>query len=216
MKDPARQGLRYGVTIGDIDELAHRALRFAFARAMDYTDRYDAAWHAIAESLYTADTAPTRRDLTLVGARAVNQLVQDHHRTWGIARTWGSGEGTVPGFQRYWELDRRVTGSPEDAVIDPTALRQIWPRLSVTHQQVLLAMAVHADQVVAAAAVGKSYACFGSHLKNARRQFFELWHEGETPSRLWGKSDRRHGRRTATQVLVNRRQQRARRDAAQT
>lgn len=210
MTHPALR-LRYGFTLDDIDRLAHAAVSTAFARAMDYTDRFDAAWHAIAETIYAADTAPTRRDLTLAGATAVNRLVQDHRQARGMTRTWDSSEGSVAAFQRYWELARRVSPSPEDAVVDRAAVRQIWPRLSPTHQQILLAMAVHADQVIAAEAVGKTYACFGSHLKNARRAFFLLWHEGETPSRLWGKADRRHGRHTATQTLRNRRQQRERR-----
>lgn len=202
----------HGYTMRDLDRLAHTAVNVAFARGMDYTDRYDAAWHAIAETLSTAEQAPTRRDLTLAGATAVNRHAQDHHRQWGMARRWGAGEGSVPAFGRYWELERRVAPSPEDGVVDRAALRQIWPRLSPTHQHVLMAMAVHADQVAAAEAVGKTTVCFRSHLKNARREFFELWHEGETPSRVWGRSDRR-GRRSAMQTLVNRRQHRARRAA---
>lgn len=208
------QALRHGYTLHDIDHLARAGVHLAFARAMDYTDRYEAAWHTIAESLYTAETPPTRRDLRLIGARAVDRLVQDQRRTWGVAREWGSSEGGVAAFQRYWELSRRVSPSPEDTVVDRQALREIWPCLSATHQQVLLAMAAHADQALAAEAVGKSYATFGSHLRNARRAFFVLWHEHETPSRLWGKADHRHGRRTAVQVLINRRQQRARRQGS--
>jgi hypothetical protein len=210
--NPADVPLRFGYTMPDIDRIARGAVNVAFPRGLDYGDRYDAAWYGVVEHLYTAEEKPTRRDLVTAGAHAVNDLAKDYYHTWGMAdRNLYGGDGTMPAFQRYWHLFRRVTPSPEDAVIDQAALRQIWPMLRPTHQKILLAMASHADQVYAAEATGKSVATFRSHLKNARREFFALWHEHETPSRVWGKDDRRHGRRTATQSLRNRRQQRDRR-----
>lgn len=214
MNTPNNTPLRHGYTMTDLDILARISVATAFARAMDYVDRYDAAWHGIAEHLVLADTAPTRADLKHAGTKAINDAAQDHFHTWGMARgkTVGTG-GSMAAFQRYWDLSRRSTSSPEDMVVDQAALRQIWPELSSLHQRVLLAMATHGDYGLAAEACGKSRATFASHLKNARRAFFELWHEHETPSRLWGRTDRVSGRRTAAQTLVNRRQQRARRAA---
>ncbi len=212
---PTGEPLWHGYTMDDLDRLARIASLRAFGgRILDPVDRYETAWDAIAVALATADEAPAGGQLVIVGSRAVDRAAQDHRHTWGMARTWASAEGDMAGYQRYWELARRSSASPEDAVVDRAALRQIWQRLSVTHQQVLYALAVHdGDHGEAAQTLGKSLATFRSHLKDARAVYRSLWHEHETPSRLWGKSGQR-GRRTAAQTLVNRRQQRARRAAA--
>lgn len=204
--------LRYGYTLDVIERLTNIAVNMAWPRAMDYRDRYDAAWYAIVEVLYTAEESPSARDLKLAGANAVNRLAQDHARTRGLdGKNPDAGYEGMRGFRRYWLLDTLPTSSPENAVVDRLAVAQIWPLLSPTHQDVLLAMAVHADHVSAAEALGKTYATFTSHLRNARHSFRQLWHEHETPTGMWGRSDRRHGQRTAAQVLANRIQQRARR-----
>jgi hypothetical protein len=203
--------LRHGYNLADLERLTGIAIHVAHSRAMDYRDRYDAAWFAIVEALYMAEVRPDPWELKRTGTRAVNRLAQDHGHTWGYDRNSpDGGYETMRGFLKYWELDRRAHPSHEHRVVDRVALWQIWPELSDTHRSVLLAMAAHHDQLAAAAGLGKSYATVGSHLRDARREFFALWHEGETPSRLWGKSDRRRGRHTATQTLRNRRQQRAR------
>jgi hypothetical protein len=203
--------LRHGYNLADLERLANGAVGAAYTRAMDYSDRYDAAWFAIVEALYMAEERPEPWRLKRAGSRAVNRLAQDHGHTWGYDRANAdAGYEAMPRFLKYWELDRRARSSPEGSIVDRVALWQIWPELSGTHRAVLLAMAAHRDQEAAAAGLGKSYATVGSHLKNARREFLALWHEGETPSRLWGKADRRRGRHTAAQTLRNRRQQRAR------
>jgi hypothetical protein len=215
MTGPATTNLWHGYALADIDRIARIAAAHARGgRILDYSDRYDAAWHAVAEALCTSQEPPAARDLAAAGMTAVNQLAQDHRHTWGMARVWGSGEGDIAAYRRYWELARRVASSPEDPVVDRLALRQIWPRLSLTHQQVLYALAVHGDHDAAAASLGKSTSTYRSHLKSARASYRVLWHEHETPSRMWGRSGER-GRRTATQVLANRLRQRARRARAQ-
>jgi hypothetical protein len=212
---PTCVNLWHGYGLTDIDRLARITAACApGGRILDPTDRYNTAWSAIAETLCAATEPPTRRDLFAAGANAVNRAGQDHRRTWGMTRTWGSAEGDVAAYARYWELDRRSTGSPEDTVVDRTALQQIWPRLSVTHRQVLYALAVHdGDHQAAADSLAKSLVTYRSHLRAARAAYRAWWHQHETPSRMWGKSGQR-GRRTAAQALANRRQQRARRAAA--
>lgn len=208
--------LRHGYNLADLDRIARAAVAAAYPRAMDYRDRYDAAWHAIAELLYSIDTRPAPSELKRTGMSAVNRLAQDHGRTWGYDRANpDAGYEAMRGFLRYWELDRRSASSPEGRVVDELALWQIWSCLSDTHRAVLLALAAHGDQAAASHALGKTYATVGTHLMNARRAFLALWHEGEQPSRVWGRADRRRGRHTATQTLRNRRQQRARRVAGE-
>lgn len=213
--NPTTTSLWHGYSLDSIDHLARiAAARARGGRILDPDDRYEAAWGFIVEHLATADTAPTTGDLLKGALTAVNRAAQDHRHTWGMNRAWGSAEGDMGGYQRYWELARRSAASPEDPVVDRAALRQIWPALSVTHQQVLYALALHdGDHREAATSLGKSLVCFRSHLKGARAAYRALWHEHETPSRMWGRSGQQ-GRRTAAEVLVNRRQQRARRAAA--
>jgi len=212
---PTTANLWHGYSMDDLDRLARIASLRAFGgRILDPCDRYETAWHAIAEHLASADEAPTGGLLVSVGTTAVNRAGQDHRRTWGMTRTWGSGEGDVAAYARFWELARRSVASPEEPVVDRTALRQIWPRLSITHQQVLYALAIHdGDHQAAADSLSKTLGCYRSHLKGARAAYRALWHEHETPSRMWGKSGQQ-GRRTAAQTLANRRQQRARRAVA--
>lgn len=213
--NPTTANLWHGYAMDDLDRLARIASLRAFGgRTLDPSDCYETAWGAIAEHLATADDPPTSSQLIATGTTAINRAGQDHRHTWGMARTWASSEGDIAGYRRYWELDRRVAGSPEDPVVDRTALRQIWPALSLTHRQVLYALAIHdGDHQAAADSLGKTLLTYRSHLRAARAAYRALWHEHETPSRMWGKSGQQ-GRRTATQVLANRRQQRARRAAA--
>lgn len=214
MNDPTTTGLWHGYSMNDLDRLARLAAIRAFGgRILDPGDRYETAWGAIAEHLARADEPPTGRQLVAVGATAVSRVGQDYRRTWGIARTWDPAEGNSVGYRRYWELARRSAVSPEGSVVDQIALRQIWPRLSITHQQVLYALAIHdGDHREAAASLGKTLPMFRNHLMDARVAFRALWHEHETPSRMWGKSGQR-GRRNAAQTIAARRWQRARRAA---
>jgi hypothetical protein len=48
-----------------------------------------------------------------------------------------------------------------------------------------LALAAHGDYATAAQAVGYPYGSFSCLISQARAEFFALWHEAETPSRLW-------------------------------
>lgn len=207
MPDISRERIRYGYTLTDLDRLARLCVTVAWARMTDHRDRYDAAWHAIAETLYTATEPPTERDLTTAGVNAISRLAQDEQRHHG--QHVDAGLEGRPNFQRYWAL-ARVTPSPEDGIVDRIALAQIWPTLSATHRQALIALAVYEDHDLASSAIDRSPATYRQHLKNGRAAFRVLWHEGEVPSRMWGRSmGSKVGRRTATQVLVRRRQKRA-------
>ncbi len=53
-----------------------------------------------------------------------------------------------------------------------------------------LALAAHNDYAKAAEAVGYPYSTFSYLISEARAEFFALWHQGETPSRIWA-TDRR-------------------------
>lgn len=202
--------IRHGYTLTDIHQIAKISVNVAYGRSMDYRDRYDAAWHAIAEHLCAAEQCPTRLELKNAGVRAVDCLVQNDQRQHGFnSRNPAAG---LPRFERYWALGR-VTPSPEDAIVDRVALAQIWPTLSATHQQILLAYAIYSDHTLAAAAAGRNIGTYRSHLRSARAAYRKLWHEHEAPSAMWGQSRVRPGSRSATLVVADRARQRARRAA---
>jgi hypothetical protein len=95
-----------------------------------------------------------------------------------------------PSFGLYWDSVARHTASHEDAVIERTALWQIWEQLSACEREALLALAIHDEYATAANALGLQYYTYCARVRRARKRFLELWHEGEAPSRPWGR-DRR-------------------------
>jgi len=55
------------------------------------------------------------------------------------------------------------------------------------------ALATFNTYQAAADALGVQYQAFARRIRMARRRFFALWHEGETPSGMW-RYDRRQDR----------------------
>jgi hypothetical protein len=85
-------------------------------------------------------------------------------------------------------------------VVDHLALAQIWPQLSDLHREALTALATHGQYDLAAASLGVTYQVLILRIRRARAAFKQLWHEGETPSRQWGRDERkRRGERTVMQ-----------------
>lgn len=200
----------HGYTLADIDRHTRASVNVAYARSMDYRDRYDAAWHAIAELLCTAEERPTGLELKAAGVRAVEIVCRDDWRHRGINHR--DPEAGRPRFERYWALSR-ATPSPEESIVDRLALHQIWPAMTDTHQQMLLAFALHGDHQLAANSTGRILATYRVHLGNARRAYRRLWHEHEAPSVMWSQSRSRVGSRSATQVMNERLRRRQRRVA---
>jgi hypothetical protein len=69
-------------------------------------------------------------------------------------------------------------------------LAQIWPRLNDMDRQALTALATANSYTAAANMLGLEYQTFANRVRRARTRFLALWHEGETPSRIW-RVDRR-------------------------
>lgn len=176
----------HGWTLAQIDATARYAVGMAGPRAGDVNDRYEAAWSAIAEALLVAGDPPGLWDLRWAGVKAIQRMDREERRQHGLNQEYEDAER----FWRYWFPG--VTQSPEDGIVDRLACERIWDELRPVHQSVLLALAAHDDRESAAQACGKQPATFNSHLSGARRAFLALWHEGEAPSRFWGKDDRRH------------------------
>ncbi len=183
----------HGYTMTDIHLTAQLAANTSWARGGDYLDRFEAAWHAIVEELLTATDRPDRHYLVAVGQVATRDDVRAEMRHRGArADDRTSGYEVGKNFNRYWW--QRHTVSPENQIVDATALRQIWPRLTPQQRNDLTMYATTGDLGRAAEAAGLDRQAFVLRLNKARRAFRALWHEGETPSHMWrqDRGDRPH------------------------
>lgn len=200
------QEIRHGYTLDDAYRIARYVVRTnMWHRAMDTPDRLEAAWYAVVELLYSADQAPSGNDLIWAGNRAIDRLVRDEYHSHGVpGRDWMAGKCSAPNFQRYWWLSMLPAPSCENRVVERQALRQIWPRLTPRQRDALTALASTGDYQLAAGAMGVTLGTFNVQISKARKVFFALWHEGESPSRVWG-TDRRIGSRAVGSVDRKRR-----------
>lgn len=175
----------HGYTFTDLHLAAQLAANTCWTRGADYIDRFDAAWFAIAEALAASTEPISRHDLVSIGQVAVRDEVRAHMRHRGARPDdLTSGYEVAKNFNRFW--CQRNTASPEAQVVDSTALRHIWPRLSQQHRDTITTYAlVDGDYRKAAAAAGTSVHNFCGRLNKARVAFRALWHEGEAPSAMW-------------------------------
>jgi hypothetical protein len=210
--------IRWGYTMNDAAAIARRVVQTLPVPNITGlgADMTDAAWHAIVEHLCTATRRPPPADLFLAAQQAAQQEHDDHGRHHGDAyRGVDSKGGPRPRFIAYWTP--QPMPPPETVVVDHLTLWAIWATLTPTDQQALIALAVHGDYRLAAATLGCTYNAFLMRINKARRRFRQLWHEGETPSAMWG-CDRRvgaytRGRRDSPDGPVNAVRERQRRNA---
>lgn len=197
--------LRHGYTLSDLHRLTKLAVNTAKGwLAMDYTDLMEAAWFGISEHLVAAEYWPPEHDLVRAGQKAVNALVVDemHHAGYFKYKAGGRldrGPGSMPAFVKFWFTPAAV--SPESRIVERVTLTQIWPALTPRQREAFTALAAHGDYMLAAESLGIEPQTFRSLLGRARREFLALWHEHETPSRMWG-TDRRVYRRETTDPAV--------------
>ncbi|MFE3452431.1 hypothetical protein ACFXJ8_26255 [Nonomuraea sp. NPDC059194] len=187
----ARDGLRWGYVAADIDRFARMACsrnvgNFAFHPA----ERYEIAWSAIAMELYTATERPASGDLIYAGWNAISAANADGARHHGRDQIRHKGT-TRSSFWLYWDDAKRYTSSPENNIVERIALDQIWPLLTDSQQEALTALAVHGSMAAAAHALGKSTGALHQVAHKGRARFKQWWHEGEIPSKPWGRDKRR-------------------------
>jgi hypothetical protein len=200
--------LRHGYTVAQVRSiclgLVKRQTWLESVSVASFDQRLEVAWHAIIEHLYTSDQPPARREMMQAASRAVNRDVQLTRQFHGCNTHDGYAGTTIKGFERYWWFTANPTPSPENRVTDKVALAQIWPRLHPLHQTALTALATHNDHGLAAASLGISRRLFTTRLSDARQAFLTLWHEGESPSRLWRGNKTTTPRRRARRITGNR------------
>jgi hypothetical protein len=179
--------VRHGYTLADINGIAIQALRMDRWNGGDTDERYAAIWHAIAEDILSAETAPGRQSLLTTGIHAADRHVHAEMRHAG--RDPVNIGRTIPGYERYWSAT--PTPSPETRVVERTALYQVLPLLTQRQREALMALAVHEDYSAAAQAIGSTYKTYCTLIIQARVRIYRAWHQGETaPTKPWRKDIR--------------------------
>jgi DNA-directed RNA polymerase specialized sigma24 family protein len=194
--DPA---LRHGFTYGNLEALAWAAVRYHTpSRGLDTSDRFEAAWGAVAECLYAAAEPPTPLGLVHAGLAGLDRLRKGGLRERGRggrnrdgrdAVAWPASAGS---FYRYWT--RPAPPTPEETAVEATAVRQVLAALGPAYGEALAALAEHGDYQAAAAALELSQTAFNARVRRGREAFLALWHEHEAVPGRW-RTDRRLYRR---------------------
>lgn len=208
--------LRFGYSLAQIDDIAITAAATSLRPGhLDRQTRFEYAWSAVTDLLFAAEVAPTRQDLFLAAWSAIRDEARKDRSFRGERP--GFAAGSMPAFERFWATATNPTPNPENRIVERIALTQIWPELRLRFRQVLLALAAWEDYKRAAAALDMPYSTFCSEVSRARRAFRALWHQGETPSRPWGRDVRTRSSRTRghslRDVLVKRENARKRRNS---
>jgi DNA-binding CsgD family transcriptional regulator len=188
--DPATQILLpHGYTMIDLHKMTLGAIVEARWRVTPFDERYEVARFAIIERLYDEnEPAPQWRDLVRTGKRAIKRFVDDEFCEHGQdLKSLVLSDVSRPRFCTYWWDQSAPTPSPEQRIVDILAVCQIWPRLTPRNKRILRMLAVHGDYDSAARALGVTRNTYVAKLSEARKQFLRLWHEGEQPSRIWGR-----------------------------
>jgi hypothetical protein len=197
-----------GYSFRELHQIAARATVYCrWGDRFPFPERFEIAWSGVIDYLAGCEETPESFDLYKAGMRAIGRASERELREHGITRG-SDGLRAMPSFDAYWAPR---AGAPADAaVVDRLAVWQIWPMLRPLHQMAFLALAAHGDYARAAEAAGYPYATFTSLIGEARAAFLALWHEGETPSRIWAAN--KHGATDpalrARRILASRRRTR--------
>lgn len=191
--------VKHGYTLRDLHQMTAAAMAADRSMAMDYTDRRDIAWSAIAEALCEAPHWPKRSTLIQAGWQAIYRAVREEYRQHGYAdRDRYAGYATAPRYLKYWRSG--PVPSHEDRIVERIAAAQVLATLTPANRDAIIALAAHGDYQAAANSLGINLKAFNARIAAARRRLLARWHEGETP-RKERRTDRRveaHGRPLAT------------------
>jgi hypothetical protein len=177
-----------GYTFRELHQIAARATIYCrWGDRFPFSVRFEIAWDGVVDHLAGCQEPPESFDLYKAGMRAIGRASDRELREHGITRG-GDGLQVMPRFDAYWAPR---AGAPADAgVVDRLAVWQIWAMLRPLHQMAFLT--------------------FTSLIGEARAAFLALWHEGETPSRIWATDKHGNGdpAARARRVLATRRRTR--------
>jgi hypothetical protein len=203
--------LRHGYRMIDLHKMTVSAVIEARWRIRSFDECYDVARFAIVEHMYEADDRPHWHDLVHIGKRAICRYLDDEFSVHGQDLKNMNSQISRVRFRMFWWDQSEPTGSCENHVVDTLAMRQIWPKLTYRNKRLIKALAVHGDYDSAARSLGISRNTFIDKLSEARKQFLRLWHEGERPSRIWGRDHKGIDEYTPSQSITTITRQRGKR-----
>lgn len=215
--------LPHGFTLTELDATAAKAAHSSPWRQVAFRQRFDIAQFAVLELLHAADERPDFWALVKAGQRAIHAYaVKELHHRGLVARTGAPGGVPITRYWTYWQSIATSTESYEDHIVEAIAVRQIVSTLRYSHLQVIRALADYDDYTLAAESLGKARKGFITTLCVARQLCLQLWHEHETPSKIWGHDRRstrtrrdRGGSKSITVTTVRRRRTDRRRASQQ-
>ncbi|GAB7003911.1 hypothetical protein JCM18899A_13830 [Nocardioides sp. AN3] len=170
----------HGYTMAEIDSITQQAIygyKWTWT-VLDASDRWDCAWHAIVELLYSTTEKPTRWSLVNAAQKAITAEVNAYFRHHGISK-----DEEAPNHGKFW---RPIVGPrPDftDGLAERLALPQVLGQLTDLQYEAIATLAIHGTIKNAAAASGVPYAIFIQRVKAARRVALEAWFAPETPVR---------------------------------
>lgn len=182
----------HGYTLADLDDLARKVVT-AHAHwwgGASGSDLRDWAWEGIALRLAVASRRPPARVLLDAGRDAVAREIRDSMRHHGNR---SDGTNTGQRHAMYWAGYSVPAPSPEPAIVERIAARQVLAVLTTRQCDALAALAATGDYWAAARMLGIRPQTFRSLIGRARRDFYALWFEGQEPPRVRG-TDRRTAR----------------------
>jgi hypothetical protein len=178
-----------GYSLHELNQIARRAAVYCrWGDRFPLPERFEIAWTGVVDYLAGCASAPDSFEVYKAGMRAISRASDRELREHGVTRS-DDGLAAMPRFEAYWMP--ATAPPPDNKVIERVALWQIWDMLRPLHQMALLALAAHGDYARAAQATGHTYTSFSGLISGARTEFLALWHEGESPSRIWATD--RHG-----------------------
>jgi hypothetical protein len=202
MASTGQAALPLGLTLDELYDAAKHAAFIGrrYGPLMSLQERTEYVEAALIDHAYTCTTHDRCDNWTSIGFIALRKHIQRELRVHGIDATNGPARPT-PRYIAYWSSADTYQYSPEDLVVDPTALRQIWPELTSGERAVLDAQATHdGDQQAASQALRITLTRYHDKLSDARRHFYRLWHEHEAPAAFWKRSHPKTRRRHRTKA----------------
>jgi DNA-directed RNA polymerase specialized sigma24 family protein len=172
--------LAHGYSMARVDDIAKYSVR-SYPRSLavlGYEDRYDTAYLAVVEHLYSVQEVPDWRDLR----NAAHDALRDACGAW--YQSHGVNDMTMeqrPSFHQYWLPVVAGLSDFTDRVAERLALPQVLATLTPAHYEALAALAVHGSNTAAAAAIGIKPAVFNNRIQKARQAAIAAWFDHEQP-----------------------------------
>lgn len=172
--------LVHGYTMADLHKMSlYHAKRMAFMGG-DFSDRYEAAWFAVAELLYSSGREPTREEMHNTAKNGIRLWRAEELRHAGLR---GDGEER-PAMQKFWGPVIAPRDDFTDQLTEVMALPQVLGQLTDLQYEAIAALAVHGSQRAAAEALGVNPQTFQDRVGKARKKVTELWFAPEHPRTL--------------------------------